>query len=99
MHLHGGRRVDAHDRVVVEVALLHSTATDRDRLAERGGETEHDPAFHLRPDAVGIDDGTAVDRAHDAVHSQRAVRVHGHFGHLRAAAVVLLEESDAAPMT
>src|SRR2546426_12063852 len=69
--------------VIVEIALLDTTALQRDLSTQRRREAEDDPALDLRLDGIGIDDRAAIDRADDAPHSNRAVLRHLDFGNLR----------------
>ncbi len=46
---------------------------NRDFAQPRGGQAEHDAAFHLRRRGVGIDDVAAVHRGINGLHLQRPV--------------------------
>ena len=75
MDLDRGRFVDPHHPIIVEVALLHPAFRDRDLVIERGRESEDEAALDLRLDAVGIDDGAAIDRRRHAADRDLAVVV------------------------
>src|SRR5206468_11506341 len=70
-HRHFG---EAQHPVVVEIALLHPALVDPDLTPQRGGETVHDRALHLRFDDARVHDRPAVHRAHHAVHAHVTVR-------------------------
>jgi hypothetical protein len=44
-----------------------------DLAIERRRDAEDDRALDLRPDGIGIDDGAAIDRAHDPTDANRAI--------------------------
>ena len=66
----------------MKVALLHSSAVERDLAFERSRQTKIDTAFHLRLHGVGIDDLTAIDRANHAMNAHASILVYRNFGHL-----------------
>jgi hypothetical protein len=51
----GADVIHSHGPVVVEIALLHASALERNRAVQRSRETEERPALHLRRDRVRID--------------------------------------------
>src|SRR5438093_670729 len=55
------RRVDASHLVVVEVRLLDPAGLEADLANGRKADAPHDGAFELRPDAIGIDNGAAIE--------------------------------------
>src|SRR6266436_51367 len=81
--LDGRRLIDAKDSVGIEVGLLDTAIFESDLAIERRRDTEHDRALDLRSDGIGIDDGTAIDRANDPADANRAVPRHFDFGNLR----------------
>src|SRR2546428_2647529 len=94
---HPSRRLDAvHDvnldcrrlvhpqhQVIVEIALLDTTALQRDLSMERRRNAEDDRALDLRSDGIGIDDRAAIDRADDAPDTNRSIPRHLDFSNLR----------------
>ena len=74
MHLDHRHFGEAQHPVVVEIALLHPALVDPDLTPQRGGETVHDRALHLRFDDARVHDRPAVHRAHHAVHAHVTVR-------------------------
>src|SRR5882672_5859039 len=66
---HLGHLRHAEHPVIVEIRLLDAAILDGDLTIERGGESIHDSALHLRLDAQRIDDCARIKRDHDAVHA------------------------------
>src|SRR6266850_6101264 len=79
------RRRLAHPQhlVIVEIALHDTTVLQRDLSTESRGDAEDDSALELRLDRIRIDDGAAIDRAHDAPDANCSVLRHLDFGNLR----------------
>src|SRR5207253_1639365 len=73
---------EAEHAVIVEVALRHAPAVERDLAVQRRRQAVDNRALHLRLDPGRIDHHTAVHGAHDAVYPDRAVSRHRHFRHL-----------------
>ena len=61
----------------MEILLLDAAVFKSDFRFEGGSQAEDDAAFHLRFDNVRIDDASAIDGAHDAMHPHCAVLLHG----------------------
>src|SRR5215211_951021 len=76
MHFNSRRLVHTQDLVLIEVGLLDAAVFQRDLPVERRRDAEVDRALDLRLDGIGIDDGAAIDRADDALHSNRSVLRH-----------------------
>ena len=53
--------IDAKHLVSIEIGLLDTAVLQRDLAMERSRDAEDDGALYLRPDRIGIDDGTAID--------------------------------------
>src|SRR6185312_3498395 len=88
--------VNAQDLVAIEVGLLNTAVFEGDVAIERGRDAEHDPALDLRPDGIRIDDGTTIDRAGDAAHTNRTVPRHFDFSNLRHVSLEGVLKRDAA---
>src|SRR6188768_2482136 len=76
MDVHLVRRIrHASNLEIVEVALLDAAADRRD-LSQTCQADRHDGGtFHLRPDAIRIDDHTGVDDLLDARHLHSALPI------------------------
>ena len=57
------RFVHAQHRIVVEIALRHRAATDRNVAVQRRGQSINNAAFHLRPHAIRVHSKTCIDCA------------------------------------
>src|SRR5262249_56332733 len=65
--------VHAQHLVGVEIGLLDPAVLQRDIAMQRRRDAEDDRALYLRPHAIGIDDGAAVDRTDAAPAANRRV--------------------------
>jgi hypothetical protein len=68
--------------VAIEVGLLNTAVFEGDVAIERR-DAEDDPSLDLRANSIGIDDGSAIDRPHDAPNTNRAILRSFNFGNLR----------------
>ena len=90
--------VDPEHIVLMEVALLHAAAVDRDRPFQRRRETECDAALNLLLDAGGIHYLAAIHRADHAMDPEFPC-FHGYLRDLRRKAADIVGEGDAPPVT
>src|SRR4051812_30749976 len=98
MHVDSRRLVDPQHAVVTEVTLLHPAILDRDLAVQGACKAENDPAFHLRPNRVGVYGDATID---DAPHARRihgAVPVDADLDHLGDEAAEADAERDATAL-
>src|SRR5262249_15963801 len=62
----------AEHLIVVEIRLLDAAFFDRDLTIERSAESIDHRALDLHLDAHRVDNGTRIDRQHDAMHARPA---------------------------
>ncbi len=60
------RLAHAQHRVIMKIALLHTTATNGNFAVEGCGQSKNDAAFHLCADAIRVDGKSGVNRADDS---------------------------------
>src|SRR5579863_1801937 len=90
---------EAHHAIGIEIALYCSAVLDRDLAVERGAQAEDHRTFGLLGDGQGIDHVARVECDSDAINLRLAAWFDGNLGDLRAGAVVVLADRDAAART
>src|SRR6202011_1952471 len=96
MHVDLRRLRQPHHAVGVEVALHRDAVLDGDLAVERSAHPEDHRALTLLGYGERIDHVAGIERDGDAIDLHVAVRVDGHFSDLRAEAVRILADGDAA---
>src|SRR5204862_7565387 len=85
--------------VVVEIGLFDPAILERDLPPQRTADAEIDATLDLCLHGVGVNHGTAVDRADDPVHPQLACLRHLDLADLgQVAAPPAIEQGHAAPV-
>src|SRR6202021_1474980 len=91
--------VDAHHRVIIEIALLRLATLDRDFIEQRRGQSEHKTALHLRLHHIRIDHLPTINRANDAIQLHAAIICNRHFGDVRQIGAPSRYRCNSAPAT
>src|ERR1700683_4574401 len=73
------RFIDAHHPIIIEVALLNASFSERDLAMKRRSEPEDDASLKLSDNRVWIHHDSAVDRADETPHIDLAMLVNFDF--------------------